>query len=51
MDTEIEEGLTSEEVVEESKRCMSCGMCMDCETLLDVLHPQRFCKVAQRRTL
>jgi dissimilatory sulfite reductase flavoprotein subunit len=32
MDTEIEQGLTEEEVLEESQRCMSCGMCMDCET-------------------
>jgi NADPH-dependent glutamate synthase beta subunit-like oxidoreductase/Pyruvate/2-oxoacid:ferredoxin oxidoreductase delta subunit len=31
-DTEIEFGLTEAEVVEEAKRCMSCGMCMDCET-------------------
>ncbi len=31
-DTEIERGLTEEEVLEEAKRCMSCGMCMDCET-------------------
>jgi NADPH-dependent glutamate synthase beta subunit-like oxidoreductase/Pyruvate/2-oxoacid:ferredoxin oxidoreductase delta subunit len=31
-DTEIELGLTEAEVMEEAKRCMSCGMCMDCET-------------------
>jgi NADPH-dependent glutamate synthase beta subunit-like oxidoreductase len=31
-DTEIEKGLTEEEVLAESQRCMSCGMCMDCET-------------------
>jgi formate dehydrogenase (NADP+) beta subunit len=31
-DTEIELGLTEAQVVEEAKRCMSCGMCMDCET-------------------
>ncbi len=31
-DTEVELGLTEAEVVEEAKRCMSCGMCMDCET-------------------
>jgi len=30
--TEIELGLSPEEAVEEAKRCMSCGMCMDCET-------------------
>jgi NADPH-dependent glutamate synthase beta subunit-like oxidoreductase/Pyruvate/2-oxoacid:ferredoxin oxidoreductase delta subunit len=32
METEIEQGLTEEEVQEEAKRCMSCGLCMDCET-------------------
>jgi Pyruvate/2-oxoacid:ferredoxin oxidoreductase delta subunit len=32
MDTEIERGLTEEEALAEAKRCMSCGMCMDCET-------------------
>jgi NADPH-dependent glutamate synthase beta subunit-like oxidoreductase/Pyruvate/2-oxoacid:ferredoxin oxidoreductase delta subunit len=32
MDTEIECGLTMEEALDEAKRCMSCGMCMDCET-------------------
>jgi Pyruvate/2-oxoacid:ferredoxin oxidoreductase delta subunit len=26
------DGLTAEQVVAEAKRCMSCGMCMDCET-------------------
>jgi NADPH-dependent glutamate synthase beta subunit-like oxidoreductase len=31
-DTEIELPLTAAEVEEEAKRCMSCGMCMDCET-------------------
>jgi|WetSurMetagenome_2_1015567.scaffolds.fasta_scaffold03289_5 NADPH-dependent glutamate synthase beta subunit-like oxidoreductase len=32
LSAEIEGGLTEEEAVEEAKRCMSCGMCMDCET-------------------
>jgi dissimilatory sulfite reductase flavoprotein subunit len=32
MDTEIETGLSESEAMEEAKRCMSCGMCMDCET-------------------
>jgi len=31
-DTEIELGLPEEEVLAEAKRCMSCGLCMDCET-------------------
>ncbi len=30
--TEIELGLSPEEAMEEAKRCMSCGMCLDCET-------------------
>lgn len=32
LDTEIEQGLAEDEASEEAKRCMSCGMCMDCET-------------------
>ncbi len=32
MEREIEQGLSEEEVLAETKRCMSCGMCMDCET-------------------
>ena len=32
MEAEIESGLTEEEAFEEAQRCMSCGMCMDCET-------------------
>jgi len=31
-DTEIEQGLTEEDALAEAKRCMSCGMCMECET-------------------
>jgi Pyruvate/2-oxoacid:ferredoxin oxidoreductase delta subunit len=31
-DTEIQVGLAEADVLEEAKRCMSCGMCMDCET-------------------
>lgn len=32
MDSEIEQGLSEEEAIEEAKRCMSCGMCIDCES-------------------
>jgi dissimilatory sulfite reductase flavoprotein subunit len=32
VDTEIEMGFSESEAVGEAKRCMSCGMCMDCET-------------------
>ncbi|HUB77461.1 MAG TPA: NAD(P)-binding protein [Bryobacteraceae bacterium] len=31
-DTEIEVGLAESDALEEVKRCMSCGLCMDCET-------------------
>jgi heterodisulfide reductase subunit A len=32
MNSEIESGLQASEVIEEAQRCMSCGMCMDCES-------------------
>ncbi len=32
LDAEIENGFSESEALEEAKRCMSCGMCMDCET-------------------
>lgn len=32
LETEIEIGLSETQAVEEAKRCMSCGMCMDCES-------------------
>ena len=32
MKAEIESGLQETEAVEEAQRCMSCGMCMDCES-------------------
>jgi NADPH-dependent glutamate synthase beta subunit-like oxidoreductase len=32
LDEEIEKGLSAEEALEEAQRCMSCGMCMDCES-------------------
>ena len=32
LDAEIEQGLSQDEAIEEAKRCMSCGMCMDCES-------------------
>jgi NADPH-dependent glutamate synthase beta subunit-like oxidoreductase len=32
MNAEIEQGLSAEEALEEARRCMSCGMCMDCES-------------------
>jgi NADPH-dependent glutamate synthase beta subunit-like oxidoreductase/Pyruvate/2-oxoacid:ferredoxin oxidoreductase delta subunit len=32
LEAEIEQGLTEEDAAAEAKRCMSCGMCMDCET-------------------
>jgi NADPH-dependent glutamate synthase beta subunit-like oxidoreductase len=31
-DIEVQLGLAEAEALDEAKRCMSCGMCMDCET-------------------
>ena len=44
-DTEIELGLSEAEVVDEAKRCMSCGMCMDCETCWMYCTPNCFVKL------
>jgi NADPH-dependent glutamate synthase beta subunit-like oxidoreductase/Pyruvate/2-oxoacid:ferredoxin oxidoreductase delta subunit len=44
-DTEIELGLSEAHVVEEAKRCMSCGMCMDCETCWMYCTPNCFVKL------
>jgi NADPH-dependent glutamate synthase beta subunit-like oxidoreductase len=32
IETEIESGFSEAQALEEAKRCLSCGMCMDCET-------------------
>ena len=32
MDAEIQQGLTDQQAQDEAKRCMSCGLCMDCES-------------------
>ena len=32
MEAEVEQGLSEDDALAEAKRCMSCGMCMDCET-------------------
>jgi NADPH-dependent glutamate synthase beta subunit-like oxidoreductase/Pyruvate/2-oxoacid:ferredoxin oxidoreductase delta subunit len=32
MNAEIAQGISQAEAVEEAKRCMSCGMCLDCES-------------------
>jgi NADPH-dependent glutamate synthase beta subunit-like oxidoreductase/Pyruvate/2-oxoacid:ferredoxin oxidoreductase delta subunit len=44
-DTEIELGLSEAELVDEAKRCMSCGMCMDCETCWMYCTPNCFVKL------
>lgn len=45
MDTEIEHGLSGEEVLEEAKRCMSCGTCMDCENCWMYCTPNAFIRL------
>jgi NADPH-dependent glutamate synthase beta subunit-like oxidoreductase/Pyruvate/2-oxoacid:ferredoxin oxidoreductase delta subunit len=43
--TEIESGLTEAEVCEEAKRCLSCGLCMDCEACWMYCTPSAFVKL------
>jgi len=31
MDAEVNKGISAEQVIEETRRCMSCGYCFDCE--------------------
>ena len=45
MNTEIESGLSDAEAREEAKRCLSCGMCMDCETCWMYCTPNAFTKL------
>jgi NADPH-dependent glutamate synthase beta subunit-like oxidoreductase len=44
-DTEVEMGLSREEALEETKRCMSCGLCMDCESCWMYCTPSCFAKL------
>lgn len=44
-DAEIEAGLSREEACAETKRCLSCGMCMDCETCWMYCTPSAFVKL------
>jgi NADPH-dependent glutamate synthase beta subunit-like oxidoreductase/Pyruvate/2-oxoacid:ferredoxin oxidoreductase delta subunit len=43
--TEIERGLSEPEAREEAKRCLSCGLCMDCETCWMYCTPSAFVKL------
>ena len=45
MDAEVESGLSAEEAREEAKRCLSCGLCMDCETCWMYCTPSAFVKL------
>jgi NADPH-dependent glutamate synthase beta subunit-like oxidoreductase len=42
LDVEIEAGLSGAEALDEAKRCLSCGMCMDCETCWIYCTPSAF---------
>ena len=44
-DTEVELGLPEAEALDEAKRCMSCGLCMDCETCWMYCTPNCFVKL------
>jgi NADPH-dependent glutamate synthase beta subunit-like oxidoreductase/Pyruvate/2-oxoacid:ferredoxin oxidoreductase delta subunit len=43
--TEIESGLSERQACEEAKRCLSCGLCMDCETCWMYCTPSAFVKL------
>ena len=45
MDAEVESGLSAEEARAEAKRCLSCGLCMDCETCWMYCTPSAFVKL------
>jgi NADPH-dependent glutamate synthase beta subunit-like oxidoreductase/Pyruvate/2-oxoacid:ferredoxin oxidoreductase delta subunit len=45
LDTEIELGLSQEEALAEAQRCMSCGLCMDCEACWMYCTPSCFVKL------
>lgn len=45
LETEIESGLSEAEVLEEAKRCLSCGQCMDCENCWMYCTPSVFVKL------
>jgi NADPH-dependent glutamate synthase beta subunit-like oxidoreductase len=45
METEIESGLSDAEAQAEAKRCLSCGMCMDCEACWMYCTPGAFVKL------
>jgi NADPH-dependent glutamate synthase beta subunit-like oxidoreductase len=44
-DVEVEHGFSEAEALEEAKRCLSCGMCMDCETCWMYCTPSAFVKL------
>jgi NADPH-dependent glutamate synthase beta subunit-like oxidoreductase/Pyruvate/2-oxoacid:ferredoxin oxidoreductase delta subunit len=45
MEAEIESGLSKVDALEEAKRCMSCGLCMDCESCWMYCTPNCFVKL------
>jgi NADPH-dependent glutamate synthase beta subunit-like oxidoreductase len=51
VDVEINLGLTAEQVIEESRRCMSCGYCFDCEKCWLYCQDQAIEKPMRRGTL
>jgi NADPH-dependent glutamate synthase beta subunit-like oxidoreductase len=44
---EIDQGITKEQALEESSRCMSCGLCFGCERCWMYCTPSCFAKVAE----
>jgi formate dehydrogenase major subunit len=48
-DAEIETTLTSEQAREEAARCMSCGLCMDCEQCFMYCNQSGFTRIEETR--
>ncbi len=48
LDKEIEKTITEEQVIEESKRCMSCGSCFDCGTCWSLCQDQAIHKPLEK---
>jgi NADPH-dependent glutamate synthase beta subunit-like oxidoreductase len=51
MDREVNLGLAAEQVIEESRRCMSCGYCFDCEKCWMYCQDQAIDKPMQKGVL
>ena len=51
VDVEVNQGFTPDQVIEESRRCMSCGYCFDCEKCWLFCQDQAVVKPMQKGAL